>query len=450
MIIRRTEQQEKKNVTYDTVVVGGGIAGVCAAAAAAKNGSKTLLIESSTFLGGVVTMGPLEALMTQYDTERKVIGGMANELLEFIREQDQQSGNVDDTTGYCNKIIPYQSESVKYAMLCMLNKYRVDFLLETTLVDTYVEDQVLVGIEVQTKRERITVAAKAFVDCSGSGILGYYSGCDIMFGDETGISQPVTVLTKWGNVDKQKLREYVRMHMDEFTSFNAELDLNAEYLHLWGFSKTLIEGYETGELSLRRKEMHLMESTVPGDVILNFSRLGVDPYDAFEMSKAQFDGCRQVYELFHYFRKKIPAFKDARILQSGYVGVRESGRVKGKYVLTKQNIVSEEKRQDIVAMGAFPMDIHQQGSGMRFERVLKGYGIPADALRAEHIKNLFLGGRCISSTFEANASCRISVTCIATGQAAGVLASEYQKNLEDEILVKKAREALVLQAAIIQ
>lgn len=114
MIIRRMAQQEKKTVTYDTVVVGGGIAGVCAAAATAKNGSKTLLIESSTFLGGVVTMGPLEALMTQYDTERKVIGGMADELLGFIREQDQQSGNVDDTTGYCNKIIPYQSENVKF------------------------------------------------------------------------------------------------------------------------------------------------------------------------------------------------------------------------------------------------------------------------------------------------------------------------------------------------
>lgn len=49
------------------------------------------------------------------------------------------------------------------------------------------------------------------------------------------------------------------------------------------------------------------------------------------------DGCSQVYELFHYFRKKIPAFKDARILQSGYVGVRESGRVMGKYVLTRQD-----------------------------------------------------------------------------------------------------------------
>ena len=61
MIIRRTNCQKNKEITYDTVVVGGGIAGVSAAASAAKNGSKTLLIESATFLGGVVTMGPLEA-----------------------------------------------------------------------------------------------------------------------------------------------------------------------------------------------------------------------------------------------------------------------------------------------------------------------------------------------------------------------------------------------------
>lgn len=449
MIIRRTNCQKNKEITYDTVVVGGGIAGVSAAASAAKNGSKTLLIESATFLGGVVTMGPLEALMTQYDADRKVIGGIADELLELIKAQDRQAENVDDTTGYCNKIIPYQSECMKYAMLCLLDKYQVDLMMETMLVEANTKNQVLVSIEIQTKRERLTVYAKSFVDCSGSGILGYYSGCDILFGDENGVSQPVTVLTKWGNINKEQLREYVRTHMDEFTSFNNELDVEAEFLHLWGFGKTLTEGYETGKLSLKREEMHLMESTVPGEVILNFSRMGANPYDAFEMSKAQLDGSRQVYELFQYFREKIPAFKNAKIVQNGYVGVRESGRVKGKYVLTRQDIISEEKCKDSVAIGAFPMDIHQQGSGMKYERVLRGYGIPACALWSEHIKNLFMGGRCISSTFEANASCRISITCMATGQAAGVMASEYQEGINEEVLIRNSRDILVSQNAII-
>lgn len=119
--------------------------------------------------------------------------------------------------------------------------------------------------------------------------------------------------------------------------------------------------------------------------------MGANPYDAFEMSKAQLDGSRQVYELFQYFREKIPAFKNAKIVQNGYVGVRESGRVKGKYVLTRQDIISEEKCKDSVAIGAFPMDIHQQGSGMKYERVLRGYGIPACALWSEHIKKFVYG-----------------------------------------------------------
>ena len=97
--------------------------------------------------------------------------------------------------------------------------------------------------------------------------------------------------------------------MDEFTSFNNELDVEAVVYIYWGFGKTLTEGYETGKLSLKREEMHLMESTVPGEVILNFSRMGANPYDAFEMSKAQLDGSRQVYELFQYFREKFQHLK---------------------------------------------------------------------------------------------------------------------------------------------
>lgn len=174
-----------------------------------------------------------------------------------------------------------------------------------------------------------------------------------------------------------------------------------------------------------------------------FVKGGSVEFDCFPLSS------RQVYELFQYFREKIPAFKNAKIVQNGYVGVRESGRVKGKYVLTRQDIISEEKCKDSVAIGAFPMDIHQQGSGMKYERVLRGYGIPACALWSEHIKNLFMGGRCISSTFEANASCRISITCMATGQAAGVMASEYQEGINEEVLIRNSRDILVSQNAII-
>ena len=186
-----------------------------------------------------------------------------------------------------------------------------------------------------------------------------------------------------------------------------------------------------------------MECVVPGEVIVNFSRINADPFDAFAMSRAQEEGIRQTVELFEYFRSRIEAFHYAEIIQIGSVGIRESGRVCGRYVLDRDDVIKGEKckEDDCVAYGAFPIDIHQPGSGMHFERVLRGYRIPADALRAEQISNLFMGGRCISSTFEANASCRISMTCMATGQAAGVMAYENAV-YGDEQLTKRTRETL--------
>jgi len=44
--------QRKKTLEFDVAVVGGGLGGVCAAVAAARNGSKTVLIQDRSVLGG--------------------------------------------------------------------------------------------------------------------------------------------------------------------------------------------------------------------------------------------------------------------------------------------------------------------------------------------------------------------------------------------------------------
>ena len=455
MIRNRKEKTVQQLLSYSTVVIGGGIAGVTAAAAAAKTGSRTLLVESSTFLGGVVTMGPLEALMTQYDQSRKVIAGLGEELIASLGEMDPQAQNVPDTTGYCSRIVPYRAEDLKLQILRMLQRYGVDYLTETVLTEVQTSGNCVDQVCLQTKTGMIRVKADSFVDCSGSGFLGYLAGCDVMTGDDAGICQPVTVLSRWGGVDPKALREYVQEHPEDFHSFGEKPDLSAEMLHLWGFSSALAEGSRCGRLSLHRNEMHLMETTVPGEVVVNFSRISADPLDQLAMSRAQTEGSLQILELLRYFRETIPAFRNARIVQGGYVGVRESGRVKGRAVLTREDIVSGGDPGTSVAMGAFPIDIHQPGSGMRYERILKGYCIPGGALIAEGFSNLFLGGRCISSTFEANASCRISVTCMATGHAAGVLAAvrameaDVRRTEETDWLIRTAQKILADQGAVL-
>ena len=148
------------------------------------------------------------------------------------------------------------------------------------------------------------------------------------------------------------------------------------------------------------------------------------------MANALRTGTRQVRQLFTWFQESIPAFRQAHLMQTGIVGVRESGRGVGKYTLTREDILCGRSWSDNVAMGAFPIDIHQEGNDVKFERVVAGYHIPQRCLMAKSVGNLFFAGRCISSTFEANASCRISMTCMSTGHAAGVMAAVRSQNPE--------------------
>ena len=423
MRCNRASGREETLLRCDVAVVGGGIAGVMAAAAAAKTGADTVLVEASPFLGGVVTTGPLEALMTPRDSEQTVIAGMAQEFMSFLKELDANAVPVRDTTGYCASILPYDAETMKYALMEFAHWYSVTVLTETVLEEAERTDGTLTALRLLGRGGRIRVECRAAVDATGGGRLAYLAGNDVFLGDEAGAHQPVTVLCRVGNVDLPGLRSYVADHMSDFKCFEEKLDLQGERLHLWGFRGALKAGYESGKLDLLREEIHMMQTTQQGEVIINYSRINADPWDAAEMARAQLEGIRQVRQLHAWFRETIPAFRDSYLVQTGTVGVRESGRGVGRCVLTRDDIVAARSWEDNVAMGAFPIDIHQQGDGMTFERIVTGYHIPQGCLMAEAVDNLFFAGRCISSTFEANASCRISMTCMSTGHAAGVMAA---------------------------
>ncbi len=133
MIINRENRAFDYCESFDVAVIGGGISGVMAAAAASKTGARTLLVENFTFLGSVVTMGPLEALMTQYDARRQVICGLAQEFFDDLAKLDPRAKNTDDAMGYCRSILPYDAEKMKLALGKFLSKYHVTTLLETAL-----------------------------------------------------------------------------------------------------------------------------------------------------------------------------------------------------------------------------------------------------------------------------------------------------------------------------
>ena len=73
-----------KTVTYDIAVAGGGVAGVAAAVEAARCGKKVVLIEKSTQLGGLATIGLINFFVPMCNGRgTQIIKGMADEFLRL-------------------------------------------------------------------------------------------------------------------------------------------------------------------------------------------------------------------------------------------------------------------------------------------------------------------------------------------------------------------------------
>ncbi len=87
-------------------------------------------------------------------------------------------------------------------------------------------------------------------------------------------------------------------------------------------------------------------------------------------------------------RDNIPGFENSVMLMSGtQIGVRESRRIIGEYVLTTEDILSAKKFEDSIARGTYPLDIHSpDGKGSYLKDIPYGdyctipYGHPSRIL----------------------------------------------------------------------
>ncbi len=106
-------------------------------------------------------------------------------------------------------------------------------------------------------------------------------------------------------------------------------------------------------------------------------------------------------------------------------GVRESRRIVGRYRLETADVATGAQFDDTVAFAAWPMELREniQGPKLRFPTGENPCGVPLRSLQARGDDALFVAGRCISSSHEAQASLRVIGTCLATGEAAGLAAA---------------------------
>jgi hypothetical protein len=126
----------------------------------------------------------------------------------------------------------------------------------------------------------------------------------------------------------------------------------------------------------------------------------------------------------------------------------------GEYILTAEELLDSCRFEDVIARGAYPVDIHNpDGEGTILKHLPEGewYDIPFRTLVPKKIENLLIGGRPISATHEAHSAIRVQPIAMAIGQAAGTAAALCASGhlLPRELDVRKVQEALTKQGAVI-
>src|ERR1700751_1231609 len=96
--------------TYDVLVLGGGNAGCAAAIAAARHGAKTLLVERYGFLGGTATAAMVGPWMTFHSGKERIVGGIAQEIVERLMRRGGSPGHIADSSDYVSTITPFDPE----------------------------------------------------------------------------------------------------------------------------------------------------------------------------------------------------------------------------------------------------------------------------------------------------------------------------------------------------
>jgi len=408
---------------YDIVVVGGGTGGAPAAIAAGRNGASVLLIEKNGFLGGLTTGGLVTpwphwlARHSWQDFKEPYVEGIHTEIL----------GRLQRLGGLAEDGRTWNEEVLKYVLEQMCLEAGVHLLFHSFVFRLSKDVRQIKSLDIANKSGLRSVSGNIFVDGTGDADLMALAGIECKKGRETdGATQPMTTVFRLGGVDTKKFPGFSPFQYLRGSRWVEQREMPDEIANI---HREYLEARKRGEITNPRVELHWMPHSQPGVLHFNATRVqGLDATRAEDLTDAEIQGKRQVIEIVNFLRR-FPSFADAYISQMGSdVGIRETRRIIGHYVLTDEDVLSGRKFPDGIARGHGPIDIHDptepsSSIQLAFCPDYTSYDIPYRCLVPKEIENILIGSRCVSATHEAFASVRLIPQVSAIGQAAGTAAA---------------------------
>jgi hypothetical protein len=371
---------------WDVVVCGGGMAGVGAACAAARAGSRTLLVERLEILGGLGTSGGVGNFCFGDDSLPKGHGRVFDDIWAGL----EAYGAIGEAHGWrVGRTPPFFNHSFDYNVLALVlqelaERDGVDLLFATDVIGAETQGGVVRAAKLHNRSLNQRVEARIFIDATGDGILSRHAGARVLppDGEHPQSIPPSHMLFVQPTAHP---RTQVVKHREPGApppAYSVWQEPERIGLKMWwpagGFDTSTGRGYSDAGRAFRRR----------------------------------------IPEFVRHFQETERGKNTVFAGSAAILGLRDSVRVEGEYVLTADDLRVGRRFPDAIGLGCFPLD-----SAALAKEVMPPYQIPYGCLLVKALANVLVAGRCFSATRVALSSTRIMATGCLLGQAAGVAAA---------------------------
>lgn len=386
-------QERRTNIpVYDVVVIGGGPAGIGAALAAAKVGANTLLIERDCRIGGTTVQAKVTDMGLFHAWRKQIIAGPVWELVTGAVAEaggtlpDFSKQEHDKWMESCVKVDPEI-----YSRLAeeMLRKSGVELMMNVEIVSI---DSVDSGWKVGP------VIGKQVIDATGNATVAALAGADRVKSSDD-VRQPGSYFF-W--LSSKGLKFDTDEVIQEFNKAVKSGELLPTDVHV-GIAWFIRKGGGSGCY------VPLADNSTP-EARAETNRRGVE---ASERVLA--------------FIRRQKGLENVEIIDcASEVGVRETYRVVGEKTITEEAYLAGYVHDDALAWSYWMVDQHNVGKSsarLVFHEKDRVGTVPLGAMLPKGVKNMLVVGRAVSSDHGANSALRVQASCMAMGQAAGVVAA---------------------------
>ena len=426
-------------IETDIVIIGGGSGGFGAAirAARADPNARILLLDSMAQLGGTSTVGGVNVWQAgisgpgvHYELHARLAPnaiGVGKIVHLYSKEEPYGFSRIDPHSAYESTLrtagltkldvrrVHFEPDVMAAAMHAMLREAGVDIRYRTRFTDVSVQGRRIVSITVKPLDggTPYTVRSKLFIDCSGGCHLARAAECSMAFGEEphnlyAEPSAPDSASPIVNGISQVfRVKPAAEAGVDELPAAAC-----APEIQDW--------------LATHTPAAHITEYP-NGDLCVN-ALPTMEGVEFHSMPYPEAQAIAQARMHAHWRRMQTDYGFDRYRFKSMFplVGIRESHRLVGRYVLREQDVraglLCQPQREEIIALADHALDTHGERTvrGGKLKHLEQPYGVPYSCLLPKEYDNLIAASRGASFSHIAASSCRLSRTMMALGEAAGV------------------------------